>query len=173
MNTHAAHCWANKIARLFYCYPLLLHIFAFRLGRCSTVKIGSKRDKLLLKTMRILRAGLNQKFGSFFIYATFFPDPRHTRSCACWHRTQTRDFLSCRAGERITLPIWLVVFLLPSYPLFTSFSELLARILKSKLASSLRLWKIIWNFFWENKKAPTDRLPSLKIYLSEPLDFSA
>ena len=73
MNTHATHCRANKIARLFYCYLLLLHIFAFRLGRCSTVKIGSKRDKLLLKTLIIPRVGLNKKLGSFFIYATISP----------------------------------------------------------------------------------------------------
>ena len=70
---HATHCRANRIARLFYCYLLLLHIFAFRLGRCSTVKIGSKRDKLLLKTLIIPRVGLNKKFGSFFIYATISP----------------------------------------------------------------------------------------------------
>lgn len=73
MNTHAVHCRANRIARLFYYYLLLLHIFAFRLGRCSTVKIGSKRDKLLLKIYRLPKVGLNKKFGSFFIYATISP----------------------------------------------------------------------------------------------------
>ena len=73
MNTYKTYCRANRIARLFYCYLLLLHIFAFRLCRCSTGKIGSKRDKLLLKTYRLPRVGLNKKFGSFFIYATISP----------------------------------------------------------------------------------------------------
>lgn len=73
MNTYKAYCRANTIARLFYCYLLLLHIFVFRLCRCSTVKIGSKRDKLSLKTYRLPRVGLNKKFGSFFIYATIYP----------------------------------------------------------------------------------------------------
>ena len=73
MNTHATHCRANRIARLFYCYLLLLHIFAFHLGRCSTVKIGSKRDKLSLKTLIIPRVRLAIEFGSFFIYATIYP----------------------------------------------------------------------------------------------------
>lgn len=73
MNTYIVYCRANTIARLFYYYLLLLYIFVFRLGRCSTVKIGSKRDKLLLKTLIIPRVGLNKKFGSFFIYATIFP----------------------------------------------------------------------------------------------------
>lgn len=41
--------------------------------RCSTVKIGSKRDKLLLKTLIIPRVGLNKKLSSFFIYATISP----------------------------------------------------------------------------------------------------
>lgn len=41
--------------------------------RCSTVKIGSKRDKLLLKIYRLPKVGLNIKFGSFVIYATIFP----------------------------------------------------------------------------------------------------
>ena len=31
--------------------------------------------KLLLKTYKIPRVGLNEKFGSFFIYAIFFSDP--------------------------------------------------------------------------------------------------
>ena len=35
MNTYKTHCRANTIARLFYCYLLLLHIFAFRLCRCT------------------------------------------------------------------------------------------------------------------------------------------
>ena len=34
-----------------------------------------KGKKLLLKTYRIPRARLNEKFGSFFIYAIFFSDP--------------------------------------------------------------------------------------------------
>ena len=73
MNTHVAHCWVNRITRLFYYYLLLIHIFAFRLGRCCTVKIESKRDKLLLKAYRLPRGELNIKFGSFIIYATISP----------------------------------------------------------------------------------------------------
>ena len=73
MNTHAAHCRANRIARFFYCYLLLLHIFAFRLCRCNTVKSRSKREKLSLKTLIIPRVRLAIEFGSFFIYATISP----------------------------------------------------------------------------------------------------
>ena len=47
-----------------------LRFFAFRLCRCSTVKSGSKREKLLLKTFILPRVELNYEFGSFFIYAT-------------------------------------------------------------------------------------------------------
>ena len=39
--------------------------------RCSTVKIGSKRDKLLLKTLIIPRVGLNKKFGFFYLRNKF------------------------------------------------------------------------------------------------------
>ena len=49
---------------------VLLRFFAFRLCRCSTVKSGSKREKLLLKTFILPRVELNYEFGSFFIYAT-------------------------------------------------------------------------------------------------------
>ena len=44
-----------------------------RCGYRSTEKIGSQREKLSLKTYRIPRVGLDKKFGSFFIYAIFFP----------------------------------------------------------------------------------------------------
>ena len=83
---------ANFIARLFLCQKqhtvarndndttflvgttirVLLRFFAFRLCRCSTVKSGSKREKLSLKTFILPRVELNFEFGSFFIYATFF-----------------------------------------------------------------------------------------------------
>ena len=88
---------AKTIARLFLCQKqhtvarndnnttflvdvtirILLRFFAFRLCRCSTVKSGSKREKLLLKTFILPRVELNYEFGSFFIYATilsFFVD---------------------------------------------------------------------------------------------------
>jgi hypothetical protein len=44
-----------------------------RCGYRSTEKIGSQREKLSLKTSKIPRVGLDKKFGSFFIYAIFFP----------------------------------------------------------------------------------------------------
>jgi hypothetical protein len=44
-----------------------------RCGYRSTEKIGSQREKLSLKTYKIPRVGLDKKFGSFFIYAIFFP----------------------------------------------------------------------------------------------------
>ena len=92
MNTYY-NSRANFIARLFLCskqntvvrngnnstflisitIKILLRFFAFRLCRCSTVKSGSKREKLSLKTFIIPRVDLNFEFGSFFIYATFFP----------------------------------------------------------------------------------------------------
>ena len=87
---------ANKIARLFLypklnaftentrknhffriLYRELLRFIAFRHFRCSTVKIGSQREKLSLKTLIIPRVRLAIEFGSFFIYATilsFFVD---------------------------------------------------------------------------------------------------
>ena len=49
---------------------ILLRFFAFRLCRCSTVKSGSKREKLLLKTFILPRVELYFEFGFFFIYAT-------------------------------------------------------------------------------------------------------
>ena len=52
---------------------ILLRFFAFRLCRCSTVKSGSQREKLLLKTFILPRVELYFEFGSLFIYATFFP----------------------------------------------------------------------------------------------------
>ena len=84
---------AKTIARLFLCQKqntvarndndttflisitinVLLRFFAFRLCRCSTVKSGSQREKLLLKTFILPRVELYFEFGSFFIYATFFP----------------------------------------------------------------------------------------------------
>lgn len=80
---------ANTIARLFLypklnaftentrknnffkrLYRELLRFIAFRHFRCSTVKIGSQREKLSLKTLIIPRVRLDYEFGSFFIYAT-------------------------------------------------------------------------------------------------------
>ena len=73
-NEYTLHIagWIGSLG-FFYYYLLLLHIFAFRLGRCSTVKIESKRDKLLLKTYRFPRVAFNIKFGTFIIYATILP----------------------------------------------------------------------------------------------------
>lgn len=51
----------------FICLPLWL-IVARR-------KSEVNGKKLSLKTYRIPRVGLNEKFGSFFIYAIFFSDP--------------------------------------------------------------------------------------------------
>ena len=44
-----------------------LRFFAFRLCRCTTVKIGSKREKLLPKTLIIPRVRLNFELGSFLL----------------------------------------------------------------------------------------------------------
>ena len=54
---HIKHI-AERIVSLgfFYYFLLLIHIFVFRLCRCSTVKIGSKRDKLYFATLRGVRA---------------------------------------------------------------------------------------------------------------------
>ena len=100
MNTYN-ESRANFIARLFL-YPkqhtvarndndatflidltirVLLRFFAFHLCRCSTVKSGSKREKLLLKTLIIPRVGLNFEFGSFFIYATILSFVVDFRDC--------------------------------------------------------------------------------------------
>ena len=49
--------------------------------RCSTVKIGSQREKLSLKTLIIPRVGLNFEFGSFFIYATILSFVVDFRDC--------------------------------------------------------------------------------------------
>ena len=91
MNTYN-ESRANFIARLFL-YPkqhtvarndndatflidltirVLLRFFAFRLCRCSTVKSGSKREKLLLKTLIIPRVRLAIEFGSFLFLRYFF-----------------------------------------------------------------------------------------------------
>ena len=91
---------ANKIARLFLypklnaftentrknhffrmLYRELLRFIAFRHFRCSTVKIGSQREKLSLKTLIIPRVGLNFEFGSFFIYATILSFVVDFRDC--------------------------------------------------------------------------------------------
>ena len=56
-----------------------LRFIAFRHLRCSTVKIGSQREKLSPKNLIIPRVRLYFEFGSFFIYATilsFFVDFR-------------------------------------------------------------------------------------------------
>ncbi len=92
MNTYN-ESRANFIARLFL-YPkqhtvarndndatflidltirVLLRFFAFRLCRCSTVKSGSKREKLLLKTLIIPRVRLAIEFGSFLFTQQFCP----------------------------------------------------------------------------------------------------
>ena len=49
-----------------------LRFIAFRHLRCSTVKIGSQREKLSPKNLIIPRVRLYFEFGSFFIYATIF-----------------------------------------------------------------------------------------------------
>ena len=91
---------AKTIARLFLCLKehtvaknndttflvnttirVLLRFFAFRLCRCSTVKSGSKREKLSPKTFIIPRVGLNFEFGSFFIYATILSLVVDFRDC--------------------------------------------------------------------------------------------
>ena len=84
---------AKTIARLFLCQKqhtvarndndttflvgttirVLLRFFAFRLCRCSTVKSGSKREKLLLKTFILPRVELNYEFGSFLFTQQFCP----------------------------------------------------------------------------------------------------
>ena len=58
-----------------------LRFFAFRLCRCTTVKIGSKREKLSPKTLIIPRVRLNFEFGSFFIYATILSFVVDFRDC--------------------------------------------------------------------------------------------
>ena len=84
---------ARFIARLFLCQKqhtvarndndatflvgmtirVLLRFFAFRLCRCSTVKSGSKREKLLLKTFILPRVELYFEFGSFLFTQQFCP----------------------------------------------------------------------------------------------------
>ena len=91
MNTYY-NSRANFIARLFLCHKQhtvarndndttflvdttirgLLRFFAFRLCRCSTVKSGSKREKLSLKTFILPRVELNYEFGSFLFYDSIF-----------------------------------------------------------------------------------------------------
>lgn len=62
-------------------YRELLRFIAFRHFRCSTVKIGSQREKLLLRTLIIPRVRLDYEFGSFFIYATILSFVVDFRDC--------------------------------------------------------------------------------------------
>ena len=64
--------------RLFSCPKhfiviIPIRFFAFRLCRCSTVKSGSKREKLSLKTLNILRVEPNLSLTLFLFTQQFCP----------------------------------------------------------------------------------------------------
>ena len=79
LNAFTENTRKNHFFRMLY--RELLRFIAFRHFRCSTVKIGSQREKLSLKTLIIPRVGLNFEFGSFFIYATILSFVVDFRDC--------------------------------------------------------------------------------------------
>ena len=71
LNAFTENTRKNHFFRMLY--RELLRFIAFRHFRCSTVKIGSQREKLSLKTLIIPRVRLAIEFGSFLFTQQFCP----------------------------------------------------------------------------------------------------